>query len=118
MDIAHIPPRVAAVIREVALDHEVSVEGLLGPRHLKKLAAARRDAMWRVRALRWPRMFMGRSHPSYPQIGRWFGRHHSTVILAVQKVSRETFLSPDDIAPVDERLFAVDREPKRQSIAA
>ncbi len=115
MDIAHIPPRVAAVIREVAEAHQVSVESLLIKSRRHGLDAARAEAMWRVRALYWPHM--GRFRPSYPMIGRWFGRDHTSVINAVSKVSVENCLSPDDVA-VDEAAFIVDRDPKRETMAA
>jgi chromosomal replication initiation ATPase DnaA len=37
-------------------------------------------AMRRVREMKW-----GIGHPSYPQIGEWFGRDHTTVLAGVRR---------------------------------
>lgn len=95
MDAAHIPPRVLDVIRDVARTHNVSVDSVLSPSRLKRFVVPRQQAMWRVRAMRWPVI---RGHPSYPQIGRWFNRDHTTILHAVRKVSEEVCLAPEDVA--------------------
>jgi chromosomal replication initiator protein len=75
-----IPHRVLQMIKAVAWDHGVSVAEILGNGRRARICAARRDAM---RAVRWMDFGDGRQ-PSYPQIGRWFGRDHTTVIHACQ----------------------------------
>lgn len=70
-----LPARVLTVIREVAQEHGVKVHDILSPCRLRPVAWARHDAMLRVRALAWA---FG-NPPSYPKIGLWFNRDHSTV---------------------------------------
>ncbi len=116
-DINRIPARVLDVIRSVAAEHGLSVEDLIGPRRFHKFVQARHEAMWRVRAMVWPCGWGWRRWPSYPQIGRWFNRDHTTVILGVRAWSELVLLSPDDV-PVDEAAFIVDRDPNRETMAA
>ncbi len=75
--IRNIPPRIAHIILAVAEETGVPVADILGPRRLRKMAWARAEAMRRVRALDSP-------SPTLPQIGKWFGRDHSSVILAIR----------------------------------
>lgn len=84
------------MLREVAAEHKIPVETILGPSRRKTACAARHDAMWRIRSLRW-RGQGYHGHPSYPQIGRWFGRDHTSVMAAVAKVSEACFLRPEDV---------------------
>ena len=71
----------ANVIAAVSAASGISREVLLGDgRGEKHVADARAVAMWRLREL---------TGASYPAIGRVFGRHHTTVIHAVQRVQRE-----------------------------
>ena len=73
---ANIPPRVRNVIAWVAHDHKVSVDDIIGPRRFKKLVIPRRAAMRAVRCM----IMANCQPPSYPQIGRWFNRDHTTVL--------------------------------------
>ena len=66
-----------AVIARVALEMDVRIEDLLGPRRSVKLVEARHKAMIAV-ALERPKL-------SLPQIGRLFNRDHTTIIHALQK---------------------------------
>ncbi len=112
----NIPPRVLNIIQAVAFGHGVSLCAVLGERRTQILVSARHEAMWRVRALQW--RGMGRhGHPSYPQIGRWFNRDHSTVVYAVQAISERYFLAADDV-PVDEAPKAIARGPVCETMAA
>lgn len=65
-----------AIVRQVAERHGVPVHHVVGvsrsPEHVKP----RTEAMYLIRET-------GRF--SYPQIGRFFGRDHSTVIAAVRR---------------------------------
>lgn len=72
-----LPPRVAAVVRLTAFEHCLTVDAILGRRRTAPIVAARHKAMRRVRA------FIPR--PSFPMIGRWFDRDHSTVVQACQR---------------------------------
>ncbi len=112
-----LPERVLHIIEGTAADHGVSVADILGRRRTRKISDARHSAMWRVRSISWKGMgWHGR--PSYPQIGRWFRRDHTTVLLAIKRVSEVCFLRPEDYEPVSQPHGSVDREPKRESMAA
>lgn len=72
-----LPPRISAIIAEVAAERGVSVAEMMSRTRRAKLYAARQEAMKRVRALT-----LQCGQPSFPQIGRWFDRHYSSVIYA------------------------------------
>jgi chromosomal replication initiation ATPase DnaA len=69
------PERVRAVVADVAKAHGFTVGELLSHDRPQPLAAARFAAFAAVRALTMP----AGSPPSLHQMGRWFGRDHSTV---------------------------------------
>lgn len=75
--IRNIPSRIAHIILAVADETGVAAADILSAKRPRKIAHARAEAMRRVRALDCPA-------PSLPQIGRWFGRDHSSVILAIR----------------------------------
>jgi chromosomal replication initiation ATPase DnaA len=75
MDLSHIPPRARAVIIDIAASHGLAVETLMGRRQSRAVAAARGEAMRALRSLQ----CAGRPL-SYPRIGAWFARHHTTVM--------------------------------------
>ena len=68
------------MIEAVSAESGVHVRDLLGPYRARRISAVRFDLMARLRALDWN----GRA-PSYPMIGRWIGRDHSTVIHGVRR---------------------------------
>lgn len=84
-DCCKLPARVAGIIDAVAVEDGVSVADLLGPSQRIVHSDARRKAWARIRDLQKP----DRLPFSYPQIGRWFGRHHTTVLIGVQAVRGE-----------------------------
>lgn len=86
-----IPPRVRAIIRSAALEHGVTPADILGDSRSRKITRARWEAMEACRELVMP----GGDNPSFPQIGRWFGRDHSTVMYGLRK-----------IGPAQQELFA------------
>lgn len=73
--------RVHALVEAVADEHGVRVSDLRGRSRGPHLNVARQHAFASVRQVRGP---TGRP-PSYLQIGRWFGRDHSTVLHGVQR---------------------------------
>lgn len=73
----YIPPRILNVIAAVAFEHKVAVDDVLGRSGERQVEMARKEAMRCVRRL----TYAGKE-PSYPQIGRWFDRHHTTVLHA------------------------------------
>jgi chromosomal replication initiation ATPase DnaA len=76
MDLSHIPPRARAVIIDIAASHGLAVETLMGRHQSRAVAAARGEAMAALRGLQ----FADGRPPSYPRIGAWFARHHTTVM--------------------------------------
>ena len=73
-----VPPRVLAIMEEVAAKHGVSLGDILSRARAAKIADARTDAMRAVAAAPSPN-----GKPSTTTIGRWFDRDHSTVVHAL-----------------------------------
>jgi hypothetical protein len=71
---------VAACVQEAANQFLVTPASVLGRSRSKGVAAARAMAMALVRR---------RTRLSYPELGRVFGRDHTTVMVAVKKAERE-----------------------------
>lgn len=73
-----LPPRVAAIIIEVAAEYRVAPADIVGARKLRKFVLPRWEAMRRVQKLS--------SKPSLSMMGRWFGgRDHTTVLHGLRK---------------------------------
>lgn len=80
------PPRVEAIIAEVAAQYRVTPADIVGPRRIQKFVDPRWEAMRRVRDLD----FGAGRKASFPQIGRWFGgRDHTTVMHACRQLQEE-----------------------------
>ncbi len=70
-------PAPKAIIKLVSLKHGVSVDEIMGPSRSVHLVAARHLAIWLVHThCRWL---------STPEVGRIFGRDHTTVLNALRK---------------------------------
>lgn len=68
------------IVRDVAAEHELTVEDLCGPRRFRRLVIARHQAMREMRDETRPD---GSPRYSYPQIGRFFGgRDHTAAYYA------------------------------------
>lgn len=72
-------PTMRQIAQEVAQRHQLTLERLLGPEVERRVSWPRQEAMAAIYAMG------GRS---YPQIGRFFHRHHATVIHAVRQVDK------------------------------
>ena len=81
--IHNLPPRVRAVIREVGEEFCISDADMLGSRSDRTAVNARWMAWSKLRELRLP----SGQQISYPQIGAWFRRDHTTVIYGVRRVA-------------------------------
>lgn len=68
------------IIRIIAGKHGVSVADVKGPKRTKRLVAARHEAIIAAYRLR--------KDLTSPQIGREFGRDHTTILHAVKKANR------------------------------
>ena len=67
------------IIRAVAAKHKLQPYDLLGHDRFGHFVAARREAMLRLREAGF----------SYPQIGAFLGRDHSTVVFHVNQAMRQ-----------------------------
>lgn len=66
--------RVDEIVRRTAISYGLSVEDLLGRSRSKMIVRARKEAMKAVYELGF----------SYPEVGRFFGRDHTTVMYLVK----------------------------------
>lgn len=92
-----MPPSVRAIILAVAQETGVPVATMLGERRTQLVYRARREAMGRVRET----IKIGGRAPSYPLMGRWFGKDHTTVLYSCKDRLRE--LSTGNALPVEWR---------------
>jgi len=72
-----LAPPVRSIVEQVASAHHVPVVDLMGRSKSRSVARARQEAMVRVRALGY----------SFPEVGRIFGRDHTTVVHACRQVA-------------------------------
>lgn len=70
-----MPPRIRAIVIDVAHVHGVPIDRMMSHERTRILARARWDVWRRIRSLDDP--------PSFPLIGRWFDRDHTTIIHGV-----------------------------------
>ncbi|CAB5228870.1 Chromosomal replication initiator, DnaA C-terminal [uncultured Caudovirales phage] len=77
------PVTMASIVADVAAAHRLPVADLMGRSTLKWVVVARHEAMWRIRQVMWADGVTPRY--SLPQIGRYFSRHHTTVIHACKQ---------------------------------
>lgn len=77
-----IPPRHYAEIRATAKRYGASIGEVLAPTRVSKSASEARDAAFA--AVRAVPTISGKT-PSYPLIGRWFGRNHTAVLDGVRR---------------------------------
>lgn len=78
-DIQPTPITIERIIEEVARTFEVTAEDIKSPKRASQISQARQVAMYVVREV---------TNLSYEEIGKEFGRDHSTAIYAVQQVER------------------------------
>lgn len=75
-----LPSKVSEIIAATALDHRIPLRVIFSPSRTKQATQARHEMMWRLRRMPWRGTI-----PSFPQIGRWLDRHHTTIIHGVRK---------------------------------
>lgn len=91
---SHLPGRVQTVLRETATDHGVTVADILGKERKRTIAWARQDAAFRLKRIAWGSGGWSNGTPSFPQVGRWLGLDHTTVLHACRGHERR------EIAPM------------------
>jgi len=79
-----LPAHVVEIIFQVAEKHGVNASQIISKQHRKrKLAWARHEAIWRVRA---EVTLPNGSDAALPRIGKWFsGRDHTTILHSIAK---------------------------------
>ena len=79
-----LPAHVVEIIFQVAEKHGVNASQIISKRHRKrKIAWARHEAIWRVRA---EVTLPNGSDAALPRIGKWFsGRDHTTILHSIAK---------------------------------
>lgn len=80
------PERIEAVLLWVRQQHGVSEADILGRSRDPNIRRARCELWWRLRQLQYAGQTL-----SYPRIGRWFAKDHSTIVDGVR-------LFEDDLA--------------------
>ena len=78
-DVQPTPITIERIIEEVARTFEVTAADIKSPKRAAQISQARQVAMYVVREV---------TNLSYEEIGKEFGRDHSTAIYAVQQVER------------------------------
>ena len=71
-------PSVHQIIKQIAAEHNVSLDEILGPRRQPPLVAARHAAMAAV--------YLAKPHLSLPVLGRYFHRDHTSLLSALRKM--------------------------------
>ena len=66
-------------VREISRQFGVEIPLLLGPRRTKRIAWARQAAWW---------LLYCHNDLSYPRLGLWFNRDHTTVLYGVRAAER------------------------------
>jgi len=95
-------PSIRTICETVGNYYEVTLDEILSKDRHRSIVEARQVAMWIARKTQ---------ALSYPELGREFGRDHSTVMQAIRKVDRATGPMFDNVR----RLYAlaVSHAPRR-----
>ena len=84
-----IPTKVHKIIAETAAEYGVTLADVLGDVTARRFSRPRQEAMRRVSVMPWRG-----SVASYPQIGDWFNRDHTTVLYACGRLSARGYIIP------------------------
>lgn len=77
-----VPPRVSSLIREICSQYGVTVNDVMG-RDQDEVVVSVRHEIWRT--LREEVVFADGRPPSWPRIGGWFARDHTTIMSGVKR---------------------------------
>ena len=69
------------IVKETSAAHKVSLKEMMGSSRLPEVSRARQEAMYKIRLVTTPR---GTVRYTLPQIGRFFGRDHTTIIHGIR----------------------------------
>lgn len=73
------------IVNQVAAEYGVTAAEMMGLSRKVKICAARHHAMYRIRN----EVTIDGKPASFPRIGRWFGRDHTTVIQACRNHGKQ-----------------------------
>lgn len=90
-----MPPAAQRIVRLVAFYTGVTEESIMSGDKSNQTVAARNIALWFIRA--------GVQSASYPDIGRWFGRDHTTILAAVRRCEIDRLERP----PIRDAMAAI-----------
>lgn len=107
-----MPPSVRAILISVAAAYALPVNVILSGDRTQLVYRARQEAMQRVRL----EIKISGRRPSYPLIGRWFGRDHTSVIHACR--DRISQLSTGNEFPGEVSIVTVHSDQNRGKLAA
>lgn len=79
-----VPPAVAVIVEEVATKHGLEALQLYGSMRRKDICLARFECWFRLRT----ELNFASGPPSLPHIGRWFGRHHTTILNGLIRLAQ------------------------------
>lgn len=79
-----LPPRVAAIVMDVANRREQFASDIMSDCRKRKVVKARNEIIYRLRLLE--------PMPSFPMIGKWVGRDHTSCMWAVACHARDNGL--------------------------
>jgi chromosomal replication initiation ATPase DnaA len=91
------PAVIEAIVAEVCAEHGMEPREVLSRSLKHTLIPIRQEIWWRVRCLR----KNGAPRFSFPQMGRWFDRDHTTIrdgVIAHEGRRRETICADNDNA--------------------
>jgi chromosomal replication initiator protein len=75
----HQIPQMRTIAAAVAERHGLTVSDLCGPSSACRVSRARHEAMWEIRR---------RTAKSLPVMGRFFNRHHTTILYGIRAFER------------------------------
>ena len=87
------PPSVVAIVEEVAAEHGFTASQLFGPWRRYDICRARFECWGRLRT----ELKFASGPPSLPQIGSWFGRHHTSVMNGLNRLSEIDCSAPSRV---------------------
>lgn len=80
------PERFRDLIIKIADDHNIHAAEMIGDSRRDPVVEARHEAMYRIKEM-WPAL-------SYPRLGKWFARDHTSCIYAIAHYGKKHGLPP------------------------
>ena len=81
-----LPPRVVAVIRDACHKHRIRIKDLMDGERTRPVCICRNEVVYRIRD--------HPAKPSFPTIGKWMGRDHTSCLWAASRHAADNGLPP------------------------